>query len=313
MVFPDYYPSFACIGGKCQHNCCIGWEIDIDEATLALYQQIDGELGQRLQKHIDLADTPHFRLDKNDRCPFLNTQNLCDLILCLGEDHLCQICTDHPRFRNELPGRLEIGVGLCCEAAGRLILGKQNPTHLMGASETEDEIIAARDAVVSILQNRSLPIKERLRKVCNIDFSYETLSHLLFSLERLEDRWTELLELLRNEWSTADYDGFDAHMQARQTEYEQFLVYLVYRHAANAADEFDFAARIAFAAFGYHTLYALGAILWTQNGQFTFDDQVELARHFSAEIEYSDDNLNTVFDAMISEYEQEGESAWPKN
>ena len=305
QVFPDYYPEFRCIAERCRHNCCIGWEIDIDEDTLALYQQIDGELGERLKANIALRETPHFRLGADERCPFLNRENLCDLILELGEKSLCQICTDHPRFRNELPDRTEIGVGLCCEAAGSLILGKQNPTHLIGASETDDEIIQIRDEIITILQDRSMSIKERMDKMlslCNIVFSCEDLSpwaEFFLSLERLEEEWTTLLELLRDEWQTANYVCFDAHMQSRQTEYEQFLVYLIYRHAANAADESDFVARVIFAALGYHILYALGAILWTKTGNFSFDDQVELARHFSAEIEYSDDNLNTVFDELL--------------
>ena len=31
LVYPDYYPEFRCSASACKHNCCIGWEIDIDE------------------------------------------------------------------------------------------------------------------------------------------------------------------------------------------------------------------------------------------------------------------------------------------
>ncbi len=304
-VFPDYYKDFSCIAEKCRHNCCIGWEIDIDEDTLAFYQSVDGEIGRRLQENISLNDTPQFILAHHDRCPFLNERNLCDLILTLGEDRLCQICTDHPRFRNELPDRTEIGVGLCCEAAGRLILSRQAPVKLVNAEPTDDEIILIRDAVFNILQNRSLPIAQRIGQMlslCGASLGARTIpqwADFLLSLERLEEAWTELLLLLKNEWTQADRSGFDAHMKNRQTEYEQLLVYLVYRHLANAADEIDLAARAAFAALGYAVIYSLGAILWTQNGCFTFDDQVELARRFSAELEYSEDNLNVIFDALV--------------
>ena len=130
-VFPDYYQAFRCVGGSCRHNCCIGWEIDIDPDSAARYAALAGPLGDRLRKNICLEDTPHFILGQEDRCPFLNDRNLCDLILDLGEASLCQICTDHPRFHNELPGRLETGLGLCCEEAGRLILGKSTPTLLV--------------------------------------------------------------------------------------------------------------------------------------------------------------------------------------
>ena len=124
-VFPNYYKDFQCIGGSCKHNCCIGWEIDIDPDTLAFYDTVPGEFGTRLKACISHDGAPHFRLDTKDRCPFLNQRNLCDIILTLGEEHICGICTDHPRFRNELPGRIETWLGLCCEEAARLILSQQ--------------------------------------------------------------------------------------------------------------------------------------------------------------------------------------------
>lgn len=304
-VFPDYYKDFSCIADRCRHNCCIGWEIDIDEETLAFYQGLSGDFAQRLQTNISLDDVPHFILGSHDRCPFLNDKNLCDLILTLGEDRLCQICTDHPRFRNELPDRTEIGIGLCCEAAGALILGKQSPTVLLGTAPTDDEIILIRDRVISVLQDRAFPISHRIGQMLSLcgaslgEWSMVQWAEFLLSLERLEEDWTQLLLLLKEKCHTADYAGFDTHMKGRQTEYEQLLVYFVYRHLANASDDIDLAARAAFAALGYAVIYTLGAILWTEHGHFTFDEQVELARRFSAELEYSDDNLNAVFDALV--------------
>ena len=102
-VYPDYYPTFRCIAGACKHSCCIGWEIDIDEESLARYKAMPGPLGERLRNHISADDPPHFVLGEGERCPFLNERNLCDLILEGGEGLLCQICDDHPRFRNFLP------------------------------------------------------------------------------------------------------------------------------------------------------------------------------------------------------------------
>ena len=122
-TYPDYYPQFSCIAGRCRHNCCIGWEIDVDEDTLASYRRIGGEMGKRLCASISGdGDAPHFLLGAHERCPFLNEKNLCDLILYGGEDMLCQICRDHPRYRSFFSERTEIGVGLCCEEAARLIL-----------------------------------------------------------------------------------------------------------------------------------------------------------------------------------------------
>lgn len=135
-AYPDYYPLFHCIADRCRHNCCIGWEIDVDGDSLAAYDQIGGEMGERLHKCIDRSgEMPHFLLGEQERCPFLNGKNLCDLILYGGEGMLCQICTDHPRYRSFLSERTEIGVGLCCEEAARLILTRPEKTTLVVTGE----------------------------------------------------------------------------------------------------------------------------------------------------------------------------------
>ena len=303
MVFPEYYKDFKCIAGACRHSCCIGWEIDIDADTAAFYASVPGELGARLRENISAGEEPHFILGEGERCPFLNDENLCDLILQLGEEHLCGICTDHPRFRNELPGRIESGLGLTCEEAARLILGRKTPMRLVGARATEDDFILARDAVIGLLQDREKPIPKRVEAMlalCGAATPHENMTdwaEMLLSLERLEEGWTALLELLRDH--AGDPAAFDILMASRQTEYEQLLVYLVYRHLANACDGEELAARASFAAFGWMLLRALGAALYAKNGSFTFEDQVELARLFSSEIEYSDENLPALLEAFM--------------
>ena len=84
QVFPDYYENFRCIAGDCRHSCCIGWEIDVDEETLAYYDTVGGELGERMRRCIARTETPHFCLGEQERCPFLNEKNLCDIIVELG-------------------------------------------------------------------------------------------------------------------------------------------------------------------------------------------------------------------------------------
>ena len=303
-IFPDYYKDFRCIGGACKHNCCIGWEIDIDADTAAYYRSVQGEMGARLRESIATDGEPHFVLGEGERCPFLNADNLCDIIIHLGEEHLCSICNDHPRFRNELPDRVEIGVGMACEEAARLILGKDTPTVLVGGGETEDEILILRDKAIALLQDRAKIIPKRIcgmLSLCGASLSDYTMgewAEIFLELERLDEKWTALLHALRDGWETIDFDGFDRHMSARQTEYEQFSVYLLYRHFANAPDLAEAAARAAFAALGYILLHALGAMQWTKNGAFTFADQVELCRLFSGEIEYSDENVYVLFDML---------------
>lgn len=130
---PSFYKDFKCKAGACSRTCCAGWEIDIDEESLAKYKAMEGPLGDRLRENIDESgEMPCFKLKEGDRCPFLNDSNLCELIIETGsEDILCQICTDHPRFRNFWTNITEVGPGLACEEAARLVLSSEKPLELV--------------------------------------------------------------------------------------------------------------------------------------------------------------------------------------
>ena len=127
---PSYYKDFRCIASACSDNCCIGWEIDIDEKTASFYRSVGGDFGCRLQKNILRDENGSQFILKGERCPFLNEQNLCDIYINLGEPALCEICTQHPRYHEWYGEYKESGVGLCCEAAGRLIFSqKELPSY----------------------------------------------------------------------------------------------------------------------------------------------------------------------------------------
>ena len=177
LVYPNYYPRFACSADKCRHNCCIGWEIDIDESTLSYYDLLDGEMGARLSRAIRRdGDCACFALDEEERCPFLNEKGLCDIILHLGEDALCDICTDHPRFRHFFDSRTELGLGLSCESAAALILSMREKMSLVEDRASDDEedlpptpeeevFFSARAHFFALAQDRSVPLDERMQRM----------------------------------------------------------------------------------------------------------------------------------------------------
>ena len=310
-VYPHYYPQFKCIAAACRHTCCAGWEIDIDEESLERFRGTEGHMGERLRAAIAEGEEPHFVLREGERCPFLNDQNLCDLILYGGEDFLCQICTDHPRFRSFLPSRTEIGLGLCCEAAGALILGQKEPMTLFweGTPEQENEeemyLLSLREKVFALVWDRSLPIRARMERIltlCGSDADTEPLRWLPFykSLERLEDSWGDALEEMEECGPQVDEADFAAYMRSRETEYEQLLGYFLYRHFLTAYDDGDAAGKAAFAVLSVRFLMLWGAVCYGQRGEFSFADQVECARRYSGEIEYSQENLDAFFDALAA-------------
>ena len=142
MVFikPDYFDEFHCTASACSDTCCAGWEIEVDETTAGMYREIGGPFGQRLREK--LAVTPeecYFPLE-NGRCPFLDRDNLCEIIKNLGEEALCDICREHPRFYHWYGDVTEVGLGLCCEEAVKLVFRSPEKTKFIITSLSEEEM-----------------------------------------------------------------------------------------------------------------------------------------------------------------------------
>ncbi len=187
QIYPDYYPDFQCTAGGCGHSCCTIWEIDIDEESFARYK------GDGLA-HISEEDSPHFIL-QNGRCPYLNDENLCELIIQHGEDYLCQICRDHPRFRNFWETAVEIGVGLSCEAAARLILGRKESMQLVIVDEESGNELDYEEFM------ELLPEDEQ--------YLFDFRDQMLFQAEQIQDPMEARLAeyLIYRQIPDALYDG----------------------------------------------------------------------------------------------------------
>ena len=68
----------------------------------------------------------------------------------------------------------------------------------------------------------------------------------------------------------------------------------------NCFDLEDASAILVFAKLCNSIIYAAGASIWSINGSFEFNEQVELIRLFSAEIEYSDTIMERIWDELYN-------------
>lgn len=288
---PSYYDEFKCIADKCKHSCCIGWEIDIDVDTMEKYNNEKSDFGKRLSENISKEETPHFVLGESERCPFLNGKNLCDIIINMGEGALCQICSDHPRFRSFFSDREEIGLGMCCEEAARVILSYGEKVKIEGEDCPDDEeavFFNMREQIFAILQDREWTVDERIENLSefyDLSMPDEDWAEVFCKLERLDEEWTEKIKLLKCDRKElmGDWD----------LPFEQLIIYFIYRHLSEAVYDGRYTERIKFAILSFEIIKHI----FSHCGE-TWDNLIDICRMYSSEIEYSEENTEEILQRL---------------
>ena len=133
----SFYREFKCIGGGCEDSCCENWEIDLDEASLKNYMKQEGEFGKRLKDNTRVKEK-QFILN-GTRCPFLNQENLCDIYIEMGEENLCETCTNFPRHIEEFENLKEVSLTMSCPEASRIMLAKKEKMTFECMEGTDEE------------------------------------------------------------------------------------------------------------------------------------------------------------------------------
>ncbi|MBE6626559.1 MAG: hypothetical protein E7628_05195 [Ruminococcaceae bacterium] len=292
---PKYYKDFKCIADRCTHSCCIGWEIDIDPVTMEKYASLSDGYGKTIADSIDSEDTPHFRLYADERCPHLDERGLCKIISNLGENYLCDICREHPRFYNDTSRGKEVGLGMACEEAARLILSSDDYGEMIEVGTADDfdlpefDGVIERERIYTVLSDQTVPYQNRLASLyAEYDTFPSTLTDIewrevLDSLEYLDESHRELFRVYRSDLSTDD--KFE-HLL------ERALAYFVYRHCSATADEEEVRATLGFALFCERLLSSL--VLYGNP-----ESIVEYARIISEELEYSEENTERIKEEFL--------------
>lgn len=173
---PHYYDTFSCTGSACPDTCCVGWMIEIDDASYERFLKMEGEFGERIRKNIiEREDGRFFALNENGKCAFLNDDNLCEMVIKLGDKSLCALCDNYPRVGVEFGDLREMGLSLSCPEVSKLVMSSDEPIRfgewfqdeeITETDYTKDalfqELMDVRDVVFGILQNRKMSIADRI-------------------------------------------------------------------------------------------------------------------------------------------------------
>lgn len=317
LTFPTFYRDFKCIANRCTDSCCIGWEIDIDSAAYDKYRLMP----ESFQKNIAVCDgVAHFVLTQDERCPFLQKDGLCKIILEHSEDMLCDICREHPRFYEWYGEYKDAGVGLCCEEAVRLLLESEKPleyetveTQEISDDDTPEDICKSvfelRKSLFSIINDRSLTLSDRIERCflkigakdviapCSADEFFAECVEIAKEMSPFDELWEKYILRLEALDFQEVKKRISKALSENQIRYEKSLSYFVFRHFIKACFDGDLLSHFKFAVI----MTILEMLIDCVNGDLLFN-----TRYLSKQVEYSEENIDLLtdeccFNALISE------------
>lgn len=264
----------------------------------------------------DEAGSYFFPLTKKGRCPFLNEHNLCDIYSELGEDSLCRVCAEYPRYYRELGEYEQIDISLSCPHAASVFFADKGPVTWKRLdsheAESEDpeladrraELLDLRDAAIGILQGgTSVPLlRDRLREIESrcpqvLDEPAGDIVTVLKGLEVMDERWDKVMEHLTVrpglealEWFETEFA--DVRRDSLERWFTKLAVYFVYRYTLDAYEDGDIAAEFRLLNRSLRCVMAMCVSRWAEEDRhFTVEDMADVAHLYSREIEHSEVNL----------------------
>lgn len=323
-IYPSFYSKFKCIANLCEDSCCKDWDIDIDSQTERFYMTVKGEIGDKIRKKLvtDEYDERVFKAE-GGRCPFWNSDMLCDIYINLGEEHLSHTCDTFPRVKVNYGDFCENLLSFACPEAARIMLRCDGSPYADFGGSAELETAEESDDLMSFL------LKARARSAeilldSTLTFEYRLADCLEFNAQvqkiiegaepaPLSDKFEAPdsvrfifdmhlgFEIMSGRWRKAIEDVLDRVDSLRPSnsfvrDFEKFALYYIYRYYLEAIHSGD-------------VLYSLKRIVcaYIVTGRLDADfaqkgyplPRMRILQRYSKEVEHSYDNteaLNAEFD-----------------
>lgn len=315
VLKPKFYNDFKCIGSKCRDNCCIGWEVDIDSQTLEKYNSLNNGFGEKIRSKITVSEDSSscIKLGDNGRCPFLNMDNLCEIIINCGEDAICDICKEHPRFYNIFPSVTEIGLGLACEEVCRLFL--ENDFQIQSTETEIQENLNEEEKNEMLIYNKISYLRGKIFDIMKEEKDYsekveDVISYLEDETEEMSFVKTDkelvsdykMCEPIDDSWSgfilslsenLTDIMEFEKTVNVTEEEnklYSKLFCYILFRHLSQGVFDGEIMCRVCFAVESVRFIMLSDLYTKEKYGEITVNDRINNIKRWSKQVEYSEEN-----------------------
>ena len=176
ILATDVFQDFKCVGGECIKTCCKGWNIVIDGETVKKYRESDDPLCREMLDNLiptDNSDDMKVKLDADGRCPMLNENGLCRLVLSKGDEYLSEVCQQYPREITKYNDTFFATVCPSCPEVARMIVERTDFISFAMDEVPDDklydgidwtlynELINALVISTDVLQKIELPLAKR--------------------------------------------------------------------------------------------------------------------------------------------------------
>ena len=188
------------------------------------------------------------------------------------------------------------------------------------------ELIKCRDIVIDIIQDRSMKLNSRASVV--LAFTKEIQdkideNEISDIKNKKKDRYIIIKEYfnvfkelkhinpndplglddsLRYFWQSEDdreiylakSKAFDKYYEDSIYKFEHILVYFIFRYFMKAVFDYDVSAKVKTAMVSYLMIRELALVRFTEEGDFTEEDMIDIAHTYSKDIEHLEENIETL-------------------
>ena len=162
----DFYDAFQCIAHQCSITCCQEWKIEVDDNTYKKWNSLSlQKAGEKnLSEYVETKDDSRvICLNSENKCPFLNKEKLCKLVLELGDETLSNTCKTFPREIHEFDNRVEYSLVSCCPEVIDMLNRQEKLTFDMNIEfRCQDTLFQIRQLLISIIQKQEYSLSESL-------------------------------------------------------------------------------------------------------------------------------------------------------
>lgn len=181
----------------------------------------------------------------------------------------------------------------------------------------------AKEIQDKIDENEMADIKDIREKYSNESFIKELLSNLNQYKNNKDDKYNNIHEYfnvfknlkhinpndplglddaIRYFWQSEDdkeiylskNESFNKYYEKSMYKFEHILVYFIFRYFMKAVFDYDISAKVKTAIVSYLMIKELAIVRFTEEGDFTEEDMVDIAHMYSKDIEHLEENIESL-------------------